>query len=71
LYPSTEILKIFCKKNIPVTINADAHSPRELDGNYNTAFNALIEAGYKEYYILKDKKRGSAMWEAEPLRKDV
>jgi len=46
-YPSVEILKIFKSYNIPAMVNADAHSPADLCGNYDVAKTALRAAGYK------------------------
>lgn len=66
-YPSLDILRIFRKKNIPFTINADAHFPSHLGGNYDTARRALIEAGYTDFMLYKGKKNGKALWSKSPL----
>jgi histidinol-phosphatase (PHP family) len=66
-YPSLNILKIFRKKNIPITINADAHSPSHLGGNYDTARRALLEAGYTDFMLYKGRKDGASLWSKSPL----
>jgi len=62
-YPSAGILKIFRSFNIPVTINADAHTPAELCGNYEAALAALRGAGYKHFLVF----RGKNHWEEAPV----
>jgi histidinol-phosphatase (PHP family) len=66
-YPSLDILKIFRKKNIPVTINADAHFPAHLGGNYDTARRALLEAGYTYFMLYEGRKNGKALWSKSQL----
>jgi histidinol-phosphatase (PHP family) len=55
-YPSVDILKIFKQKNIPVTINADAHSVQELGGHYDDAQRVLLESGYKSFMLFNKHK---------------
>ncbi|MDR2864139.1 MAG: histidinol-phosphatase [Spirochaetaceae bacterium] len=66
-YPSLDILKIFRKKNIPVTINADAHIPAHLNGHYETARTVLLEAGYTDTMLFKGRENGEPLWEKTPL----
>ncbi|MDR2480879.1 MAG: histidinol-phosphatase [Spirochaetaceae bacterium] len=60
LYPSDDILKIFMLKNIPVTINADAHSVEHLGGFYEKARVSLLASGYREYMLFNGKKNWTA-----------
>ncbi len=61
-YPSAWIVKEAKKKNIRVTINSDAHHPREITGCFDIAADMLREAGYRETFRLWDGK-----WEAIAL----
>jgi histidinol-phosphatase (PHP family) len=62
LYPGQWILKEIKRKNIPITLSADAHRPEEIDGYYaetleilrNIGFNNLVSFngnGWKEIEI--------------------
>jgi histidinol-phosphatase (PHP family) len=62
LYPSPWILKICLEKNIPVTINNDAHKPEELLENSGETAQILREIGFTEYYVM-----GTTMWKPVPL----
>jgi len=62
-YPSTDFLKRLRKQNVPVVINADAHSAKDLDGHYEEARNAMLEAGYAETALFKGRTYGKAVWE--------
>jgi histidinol-phosphatase (PHP family) len=46
LYPGAWILKEMKKKDIPVTLSADAHHPSEIDGYYAETVEVLKEIGY-------------------------
>jgi histidinol-phosphatase (PHP family) len=45
-YPSLEILKQMRKREIPVTINADAHQPEHLLRDFDKAAQRVSDAGY-------------------------
>ena len=62
LFPGVAVLRKARKKNIPVSLNSDAHKPHELDGYYPEAQTILQDAGYREVYYFED---GS--WKAFPL----
>jgi histidinol-phosphatase (PHP family) len=47
-YPSLELLRLLHAEGAPITINADAHRPEHLDGNYDVARKHLLQAGYTE-----------------------
>jgi histidinol-phosphatase (PHP family) len=66
-YPSIDILKIFRKKNIPVTINADAHHTSHLGGHYDSARLALLEAGYTAFMLFTGRKDNAPVWTETPL----
>lgn len=59
-YPSSFLIKEAIFKDIPIMVNSDAHTPKDIDGCYEQAFSLLKELGLKEYYILlEDGKRKS------------
>lgn len=47
LFPGQWILKEILKKNLPVTLNSDAHRPEEIDGYYAEAMQILRSIGFK------------------------
>lgn len=51
IYPSPWILHLCNRMNIPVTINADAHRPQTLTGEFTRAAERLAEAGYRHVLI--------------------
>jgi len=66
-YPSVDFLKHFRRQNIPVVINADAHRAADLDGHYEDARKAMLEAGYTETVLFGGKLNGKAAWKSEKL----
>jgi histidinol-phosphatase (PHP family) len=54
LYPGAWVLKEMKKKNIPITLSADAHHPSEIDGYYSEAVEILKEIGYSELVCYRD-----------------
>jgi len=61
-YPSLDFLKLFRKQNVPIVINADAHRAADLDGHYEEARKAMMEAGYTETALFKGRVEGKAAW---------
>jgi histidinol-phosphatase (PHP family) len=47
-YPTLEILRECRRRDIPVTINADAHQPEHLLRDFDRAADRLAQAGYSE-----------------------
>jgi histidinol-phosphatase (PHP family) len=66
-YPSLPILKMMQARQIPVTINADAHRAEDLCGHYETAVQTLREAGYKSVQFFEGKTNREAQWSTLPL----
>ncbi|NLJ11301.1 MAG: histidinol-phosphatase [Treponema sp.] len=54
-YPSLGILKEMARCEIPVTINADAHSTAHLKGHYDRAISVLKQSGYREIVNFQGK----------------
>ncbi len=51
-YPSEWLFKECYKRNIPVIINSDCHTPSKIDTYFNEAKNALKKAGYTTQKVL-------------------
>lgn len=52
LYPSEEMLSLLHENGVPIIINSDAHSTKDLDCAFSRAETAAKKAGYKETAIL-------------------
>jgi len=61
-YPSLDFLKYFRKQNVPIVITADAHRAADLDGHYEDARKAMLEAGYTETVLFEGRVEGKAVW---------
>lgn len=55
-YPSLSFLKFFYSFNIPVIITADAHRAAHINGNYDTALQIIVAAGYTEHTLFERMK---------------
>jgi histidinol-phosphatase (PHP family) len=66
-YPSLAMLKLLRERNIPLTINADAHAPDHLGGVYETAREAMVQAGYGTMLLFEGRQKGKAVWREEKL----
>ncbi len=53
LFPSPWIIKLARKREIPVVLNSDAHTPARLSVHFAEALRVLNDAGYKEIMVLK------------------
>jgi histidinol-phosphatase (PHP family) len=54
LYPGLWILKEMKKKDIAITLSADAHRPEEIDGYYKETVEILREIGYDSLVCYED-----------------
>ena len=50
-YPSDEFLSLLHEKNVPVTINSDAHAADQLDCSFDLARQCAKKAGYREFCV--------------------
>jgi histidinol-phosphatase (PHP family) len=66
-YPSLEMLKLLRARNIPLTVNADAHAPDHLGGAYETAWESMRQAAYRSVLLFEGKQDGKAVWREEQL----
>jgi len=67
LYPSLEFLRIIHEYEIPVIITSDAHSAKDINGNYDYALQMLKLSGIDEHVILKEKINNKAVWQREKI----
>ncbi|MDR2471275.1 MAG: histidinol-phosphatase [Treponema sp.] len=66
-YPSAEPLGLLRRGAVPLTINADAHSPEHLGGFYGEAAAAMKNAGYRSALIFEGRRDGEAVWREEDI----
>jgi histidinol-phosphatase (PHP family) len=66
-FPSPAILRLMRRHNVPVMISADAHKARDLDGNYQTACQTLLDAGYTSHVIFEGRSGGKPVWREQAL----
>ena len=60
--PSPEILRLLLKHNVQVIITSDAHKACDLDGNYETARQTLLDAGFTSHALYDGKINGKPVW---------
>ena len=53
-YPSPWILRLMLEKEIPVTINSDAHNESDLVSKFSQTATLLLALGYKKLRILRE-----------------
>jgi histidinol-phosphatase (PHP family) len=53
-YPSPWILEILCERNMPITINSDAHHPDDLVNQFNATAEVLQKIGFKKLTTLHE-----------------
>ena len=57
IYPSEDILRIFYRMNVPVTLGADAHSPENAAYYLKEAAELLKKIGYRKISGFESRKR--------------
>jgi len=61
-YPSRWILDRVLELGVPITLDADAHSPALVAGEFAATTQLLLEVGFREWMAL-----GASGWEARPI----
>ncbi len=56
IYPALDNLRIYCQKGVPLTFGSDAHDPQDVGRDFKQAINLAKAAGYKEYFLFKNRK---------------
>ena len=57
MYPADDILDIFYRMNVPVTLGSDAHKPEEVGYMFTEAIAKLKKAGYRKITGFTKKQR--------------
>lgn len=55
--PGPEILREMARRQIPVVVGADAHSPDRVADRYEEAYELLEAAGYKDVHFFLNRRR--------------
>ena len=61
-YPSSYMMKLLAERQIPLVLNADAHSPDHLGGCYETAEEMMKQAGHSTMVFFEGREDGKAVW---------
>jgi len=56
IYPSRDFLVAAHTRNIPIVINSDAHSPKEIAADFDLAYTLARDVGYREVMTFKGRK---------------
>lgn len=56
IYPSLDILKVYCQAGIPITFGSDAHAAADVGKDFDQAGDLARAAGYKEYVGFCQRK---------------
>jgi len=54
-YPSPWILSECLKIGIPITLTSDSHSPKTVISGFENAAKSLLDIGYKEIFVLRER----------------
>ena len=56
LYPAPQIIKRAGELGIPVVLGSDAHAPEEVAWRFGDAVEVLLQAGYREAWVFKNRR---------------
>lgn len=56
IYPSRDFLAAAHKRHIPIVINSDAHSPKEVAADFDLAYQLAKDVGYTEVMTFQKRK---------------
>jgi len=56
IYPSLDVLKIYCKAGVPLTFGSDSHDPKDVGADFLKALDLAKAAGYREYLVFSRRK---------------
>ena len=57
IYPSPMIVSMAREREIPICFGSDAHSPGDVGDRFALAFNLAREAGYTDYFKIRQRKK--------------
>jgi histidinol-phosphatase (PHP family) len=55
--PNIHMLVAMAERDIPVVIGSDAHEPKRVAADFDTAINILEEAGYTHLHFFLERQR--------------
>ncbi|MBC8419929.1 MAG: histidinol-phosphatase HisJ family protein [Desulfobacteraceae bacterium] len=61
IYPSPMIVSLARERGIPVCFGSDAHSPGDVGDRFALALDLAREAGYTEYFRIRQRKKELAV----------
>ena len=56
IYPSSEILKVYQKYDIPIVFGSDAHKPDDVGKDIDKAMALAEQAGYEKFVTFENRK---------------
>lgn len=57
IYPSPDLLEVFFKYGLPVTLGSDAHRPEQVGERLAEALKLIERAGYREIVLFNGRQR--------------
>jgi histidinol-phosphatase (PHP family) len=57
MYPAPDLLRECARAGVPATLGSDAHSPREVTADFDSAVALLRAAGYDRIVTYRERKR--------------
>lgn len=59
LYPGPELIHLLRARNVPITLGSDAHRPRDVGADFDSALAGCAEAGYTSFFTFEGRQRTS------------
>ena len=56
MYPSQDIIEIFFRNNVAVTLGSDSHSPEHVGYGFESALEAIRSAGYRKMVTYRKRR---------------
>ena len=58
IYPARDLLEMFHRRGVPITLSSDAHAPDQVGMGYDKSLNLVRDVGYREVVTFSDRERG-------------
>lgn len=59
IYPARDFLEMFHRRDVPIILSSDAHSPEEVAAGYGESLKLVHDVGYREVATFENHERGS------------
>jgi len=56
IYPSLDVLKIYCQVGVPIVFGSDAHRPEDVGADFDKGVELAKAAGYSEYVLFQNRQ---------------